>query len=145
MERNDFIKVCAGSCLGLVGLSLLLQGCAPEFVQAIYAEKRITISKSDFVVQKKNKQVNKKYVLVKPEDSNFPIIIYRREENDYSALLLQCSHLGSELSVSGQILSCPAHGSEFDNRGNVIQGPAEMALKSYTVTSDNENVYIHLV
>jgi cytochrome b6-f complex iron-sulfur subunit len=49
-----------------------------------------------------------------------------------------------ELNVNGDMLSCPAHGSEFNNKGAVLQGPAERPLKKFPVTTDNENIYIHI-
>ena len=30
------------------------------------------------------------------------------------------------------------------NRGEVVKGPADQKLKSYAVSSDAENIYIHL-
>jgi Rieske Fe-S protein len=106
---------------------------------------KITIDRKEFIKsEKKDKIKYRNYLVVKHEKLDFPVIVYRFEENDYGALLMRCSHQGSELSVNGDILSCPAHGSEFDNKGALLQGPAEESLKIFTTTTDETNIYVHL-
>lgn len=150
MTRQDFIKLCGASCLGLVGMTLLSESAmaAVNYVQQQDEEKEniITIDRNDFVKsEKKDKIKYRNYVVVKNEKMEYPIVVYRFDENDYSAVLMRCSHQGSELTVNGDILSCPAHGSEFDKNGIVLQGPAEESLKIFTVSSDENNIYIHTV
>jgi cytochrome b6-f complex iron-sulfur subunit len=65
-------------------------------------------------------------------------------EDDYSALLLQCTHKGCELQPQGNFLICPCHGSEFTNKGVVQNPPAEQNLKTFKTSTDNENIYIYL-
>ena len=146
MDRKEFLKVCGGSCLGLVGISLLSQSCAgTHYAQSTTNDDKLSILKNEFSVIKKNKPDHRKYVVVKNDNLAFPIIIYRQAENSYEAMLLKCTHQGIELNVNGDILTCSAHGSEFSNKGEVIQGPADQKLKSFPVTTDEKNIYIQLM
>jgi cytochrome b6-f complex iron-sulfur subunit len=65
-------------------------------------------------------------------------------EGVFTSALLKCTHQGCELNVGGGIYTCPCHGSEFTIKGEVLEGPADQNLKTYTTTSDNENIYIQL-
>ncbi|MFZ5553442.1 MAG: ubiquinol-cytochrome c reductase iron-sulfur subunit [Bacteroidota bacterium] len=143
MDRKEFLKTCGYSCLGLIGVSVFLDSCTTQkLIQAESVNNVIRITKTEFVDPKKNKPL--RYITVKTNSSDFPIIVYRFSENEYKALLLRCTHLGSELNVNGDLLTCPAHGSEFSNKGEIVQGPADKNLESYTITSDIKNIYIHL-
>jgi len=147
MNRNEFLKICGGTCLGLIGVSAGLQSCATQnLIQGNLKDNRLQISKSNFIKSKNDDQKIKyrKYILIKAEGMDFPIVVYRENDLNYSALLLRCTHQGNQLDVSGDILSCSAHGSEFDKHGNVIQGPAEKSLTSYIVRSDEKSIYIQL-
>ncbi|MFY9308646.1 MAG: Rieske (2Fe-2S) protein [Bacteroidia bacterium] len=144
MDRKEFIKNCGYSCLGLMGLSLLDSCTSVKYVQTGSENNQLKIARSEFIEVKKNKTQTRRYVIVKANALNFPIVLYRFTDTDFSALLLQCPHQGMELNVNGDLLSCSAHGSEFNNKGELIQGPAEQGLKKYKVTSDTQNIYIHL-
>ena len=147
MDRNEFIKICSGACLGLIGISVTMQSCATQnLIQVNLKDNRLQISKSEFIkIKKDNEKIKyRKFILVHTEKIEKPIVVYRESELLYTALLLSCTHQGNQLDVSGDILTCSAHGSEFDKNGNVIQGPADEKLTSYPVTSDNQNIYIQL-
>ena len=145
MERKDFILSCGYACLGILGFSSLLQSCSlGSFVLSQVEENRLTLSKSVFVMTNTKGTTYKKYIITKAEGIQYPIVIYRKAEDNYTALLLRCSHQGAELTVNGEIMTCSAHGSEFGIHGDVLQGPAEDRLRSFTVQSDAQNIYIHL-
>ncbi|MBA3680198.1 MAG: Rieske (2Fe-2S) protein [Bacteroidetes bacterium] len=146
MDRKEFLKVCGGSCLGLMGISLLNQSCTgTHYVQSVADKNQLPVPKTEFTEIKKNKTEFRKYIVVKSDKIEQPIIVYRKADNSYEALLLRCTHQGIELNVNGDILTCSAHGSEFSNKGEVIQGPADQKLKSFVVTNDEKNIYIQLV
>jgi cytochrome b6-f complex iron-sulfur subunit len=143
MERRTFVKQCGLVCFSLAGLSAFLSSCTSKHMLSPAEEGgEWIISKSNFVKEGKDTSKFKKYVLIKPNGENYPIVIYRFSDQQYRAFLLRCTHQGNELTVNGNIMSCPAHGSEFDTEGKVIQGPALQTLKTYSVRTDNENVYI---
>ena len=144
MNRKQFIKTCGIGCLGLTGISLL-QNCKPaKQVQAVTYNNQLQIDKKEFEISTKAKKKYRRSIVSKPEHSDFPIVIYRFSETEYTALLLRCTHQSSELNLNGDIMTCSAHGSEFNNRGEVLQGPAEQKLHAFKVTSDEFKIYIHL-
>ena len=146
MDRKEFIKTCGYACLGGTALVALLQSCASTnyFAQTAFEENRILIKKTEFLKTEKEKIAERKFVLVKTEKFGYPIGIYKINENEYSALLLQCTHKGCELQPHGNFLVCPCHGSEFTNKGVVQNPPAEQNLKTFKTSTDNENIYIYL-
>lgn len=143
MERRNFIKKCGLAGVVCFSLPLILESCGSiYYAQGILKDKLVQISKSDFIKLKDGTTTYRKYIVVKFEGADYPIIVYRYSETAYTALLLSCSHQSNELNVNGDILTCAAHGSEFSNKGEVLQGPAEERLKSFFVTSDEKNIYI---
>ena len=146
MERKDFIKTCGITCIGGGAISALLQGCASAnyFAQHSVTDNKIVIKKSEFTSTEKDKITQRKFVLIKSDKYNFPICIYKLSDDNYSALLLECTHKGCELRPQGEYLVCPCHGSEFSNTGAVQNPPAEESLQSFKTTTDNENIYVYL-
>lgn len=143
MNRKEFIGTCTLTCLGALGLSSLLQACSPaQYLQLKKEGDKLRLARRVFIRNEEGR--HRRYVLVKSEEFANPIIVYRFSEDDYSALLLRCTHQGAELSVNGDLLSCAAHGSEFGTRGEVVQGPADENLKSFKIETDRENIYIRL-
>lgn len=146
MERRDFIKQCGVTGISCLGLSLLIDSCQSiRHVTGIIIDNKIPLNKSEFIVQKNDKTSFRRYIIVRFEKSDYPIVLYRFSETDFKALLLSCTHQHNELNVNGDLISCPAHNSEFSNKGEVIQGPAEKPLKSFPVITDEKNIYIQLV
>lgn len=146
MDRKEFINICGYACLGGTVLATLLQSCASTtyFAQTSSEENKILIKKTEFINTEKEKIKEKKFVLVKSDKFGFPICVYKINESEYSALLLQCTHKGCELQPQGNFLVCPCHGSEFTNKGVVQNPPAEQNLKTFKTLTDNENIYIYL-
>lgn len=108
-------------------------------------DKVIQVSKKEFDIISKKKEVTKrKFMLVEMKGQSFPIYLYHAENEEYSAVLMKCTHQGNELNAHDGYLTCPAHGSEYDRNGKVTEGPAEKNLTAFRVTSDEQNVFIHL-
>ncbi len=145
MQRRNFIKQCGLVSISCVGLLTLVESCkSTHYVQATVTNQQLQINKSEFFYLKNGKEVFRKYIIIKIENLDYPIVVYRFSETNYSALLLRCTHQSNELNVNGDLLTCPAHGSEFGNKGEVVQGPADQKLKSFPVTIDNATIYIQL-
>ncbi len=145
MNRKEFIKTCSYACIATVGSSLFMEGCATSthMISVKVVDKLITIKKSEFLTGN-NKTPIRKFIIIQNAEYKFPICIYRINESEYSSLLMECTHNSCELQPQGTYLSCPCHGSEFNAKGEVQNPPAEKNLVSFTTTSDNENIYIHL-
>lgn len=146
MERRNFIKQCGTFGVSCLGLSVLLDSChSVQHITGVINNNRIQINRSEFIIQKDDKTSFRKYIIVRVETSEYPIVLYRFSETDFKALLLSCTHQGNELNVSGDLISCPAHNSEFNNEGEVIHGPADRSLKSFPILIDEKNIYIQLI
>ena len=146
MDRKEFIKTCGIACVSGAALATILQGCASTnyFAQNSSSGNQIIISKKEFSKTENDKEVQRKYILLKSDKFNFPICVYKIAEENYSALLMECSHKGCELQPHGAFLICPCHGSEFSNTGIVQNPPAEENLRTFQIKTDYENIYIQL-
>lgn len=143
MNRKDFIRQCGFACLGVT----LIGSCTiTKQAQTSIVDNKLQIPLNAFITSSDNGQPKyKRYIIARHESLNYPIVVYRNTTNDYTALLLRCSHQYNELNVNGELLSCSAHGSEFNTKGEVVTGPAEDKLRSFPITIDAQNLLIHLV
>lgn len=146
MDRKEFIKTCGFAFIGGTVIATFLQSCASAnyFAQSTFSNNQVVIKKSEFITMVKDKTVQRKYILLKTDKYDFPIGVYKHNEEEYSALLLKCTHKGCELNPQPDYLVCPCHGSEFTNKGIVQNPPAEQNLQTFKITTDNENIYVQL-
>lgn len=144
MKRRAFIKSACLTCAGSMGITWLLQACTSQKYITNYqlSHGKLVIKKSDFVIVKKEKVIYRKFLLLKTDSLEFPIVVYQIAENDYKTLSLKCTHQGCELTPYDTTMVCPCHGAEFNNKGEVTTGPADSNLISFQTTHDNENIYI---
>lgn len=115
-----------------------------HYATGIIEPNGLSVAKSEFIYLKKDVQMMREYIIVRNDKLEFPIYLYRFSDNEYSALLMKCTHQGNELQASGDHLHCSAHGSEFNNKGVVAQGPAENNLRSFKVNAENQSIFIDL-
>jgi Rieske Fe-S protein len=146
MNRTEFIKQCGFACLGAIGVSVIAQGCSgTRQINAALVDNKLVLPLSAFTLKGKAGATQyRRFVVLRNEQLNYPLVVYRDKEHEFTALLLRCSHQYNELNVNGELLTCPAHGSEFDTKGNIVNGPAEERLRSFPTSTDNENLYIQL-
>lgn len=144
MDRRKFTKACMICVTGSV-LVPIMSGCQSTYYTAGVVEPNgISILKSDFTYLKKDQLLQRAYIIVRNTALEFPIYLYKFSDEQYSAVLMKCSHQGNELSASGDHLHCSAHGSEFNNKGIVAQGPAEDNLRTFKVTPTGDKLFIDL-
>ena len=143
MKRRTFIRK---SCRALLILPLVtsLESCDSIYYVTNYKteNQKIVIPLSEFEMQKSEEIKYRKFILIKLDEQQFPICIFRISENEYTAALMECTHQGCELNVIGSIYACPCHGSEFSNRGKLLEGPAEYDLKTFQTITRNANLYV---
>ena len=145
MQRREFIKQGCVACLSVTVLSSLVSGCTPtKYISGKLGKDGIYIKEMDFEVVQKGGIAYTSFIIIRNEELKYPICVYRISDNEYSALWMKCTHQGAELQASGDVLQCPAHGSEFDNKGAVRKGPAGNALRTFTVTLENKEIFIDL-
>ena len=143
MKRRKFIKTCCYTAIVIPLLTTSLQSCdAIYYATSIKDTNHLIVKKSEFWHLKGDKKVHRSFILIKTEDMEYPICLYRVGEDEYSASLLLCTHRGCELNVGGGIYTCPCHGSEFSVTGKVLEGPADRDLKTFETEQDHENIYI---
>jgi len=144
MDRRKFTRTCM---LCVTGSALLpvLSGCQSTFyTNGVVEGNGISVLKSDFTYLKKDQPVQRDYIIVRNAALEFPIYVYKFSDEEYSAILMKCSHQGNELQAAGDHLHCPAHGSEFNNKGLVAHGPAEDNLRTFKVTPTGDKLFIDL-
>ena len=143
-ERREVLRLCMQLCVAGGSLALL-EACAPGrfFAMAEESNGKLAVRKSEFDPTPDGKP-GRSYVLVKPRGLGFPILLNKKADSTYDAVLLRCTHQGCEVGVEGQDLACPCHGSEFSLAGKVTRGPAQENLHSFETSEDNEYVYIPL-
>jgi Rieske Fe-S protein len=142
MERREFIKTCGFTCMGGTLLGSFLEGCSStRMIPGVLSGSDLVIPVSAFSLTDGK---HRNYVVVQNEQLRYPICLYRFGEDQYSAVLMRCTHQGTELQVFGDRLQCPAHGSEFNNKGVVQNGPADTNLRAFPVTVQNNQINISL-
>ena len=142
MDRTTFLKLMSSSCFALSGVPILLAGCTSVHrVNLIARDNKLTLPKSEFT---EDPAKPREVVLIRDASLAFPIALYRSATDEYIALWMECTHQGCEVNARPSYLVCPCHGSEYDAKGNVVKGPAEANLKAFNVSTDHENIHIHL-
>jgi Rieske Fe-S protein len=145
MNRKQFIKTCGFTCLGTSTFGFLLQSCTgSKIVTAQINGDNIIVPLTQFEQIKDRVKSYRRFLVIQNDQLKYPIYVYRFSEKEFTALYMQCSHQGNELTAYGDKLVCSAHGSEFDNKGNVTNSPADKPLKSFPVLLDSQNLKISL-
>jgi Rieske Fe-S protein len=145
MDRREFLKNSCTACLSATLLTSMLTSCAStKYINGAMGKDGITIDIDEFASRQNGNTTYRSFIIVRNEALQYPVCVYRVDENNYSALWMSCTHQGAELQASGDRLQCPAHGSEFDNKGNVKTGPADRSLRSFPVTVTNNQLFIDL-
>jgi Rieske Fe-S protein len=145
MDRRDFIRKTCTACLAATVASTLVSSCmSTQYVSGTLGRNGITIQKNDFRIRQNGGTAYSSFVIVRNEALQYPICVFRVNDDSFTALWMQCTHQGAELQASGDVLQCPAHGSEFNNQGEVRKGPAGRALRSFPVTISNNDIFIDL-
>jgi Rieske Fe-S protein len=145
MNRKEFIKACGLTCLNISLLTPILTGCSGiKTVSLAIKNDSLYVPLSEFEKTSGKQEKFFKYVIVENETLSYPICVYRLGKDNYTALLMKCTHLGNELTAHGTRLYCSAHGSEFDAEGQAVNGPATQSLHKFPVTIENQQLKISL-
>ena len=140
MDRKEFIIRC-----GVTAIGALLEGCgSTKYIAAEIEESSLVVPLGAFEYEKDGEKRFRRYIIAENDRLEYPICVYRLQEAQYYALLMRCTHQGTELRVFGDRLQCPAHGSEFSNTGEVKNGPADTALRGFPVNLEKERLKIDL-
>jgi len=140
MERRKFLTSSCRICLlGAAGFSLTqIVGCATT--ASVY---KTSITNGDLNVPM-NLFEKSSLQIVRPAGWYYDVAVQKNPDNSYTALLLQCTHQGNQLTPTGTGYHCSLHGSDFDKQGNVRKGPAEQPLHHFETTVNNDIVSVHV-
>jgi Rieske Fe-S protein len=145
MNRKEFLKTCGFSCLAGITTVSLLESCSSSLAMTKdIIGSDILLPIDDFEIKYNGKIKYKKYIIIQNERLKYPICVYRFDTENYTALLMECTHQGAELQVYGDKLQCSAHGSEFNNKGIVDDGPATSNLRNFPILIENNILKISL-
>lgn len=145
MDRRKFIRNSCTACLTATALGGILSSCtATKYISGTLGKDGLSVGLDEFEIKQKDKANHRSFIIIRNEALQYPICVYRLNENEYSALWMRCTHQGAELQASGDVLQCTAHGSEFDNKGTVKNGPADRNLRNFPVTVSNNQLFIDL-
>ena len=145
MNRRKFIKNSCTACLSATALVGVLSSCtSTRYISGTLGKDGLTVDANEFVTRQNGKTAYRSFIIVRNETLQYPICVYRFNDNEYSALWMRCTHQGTELQASGDYLHCTAHGSEFNNKGTVKNGPADRNLRNFPVTVSNNQIFIDL-
>ena len=140
MERRNFLKNTCSLCLiGFTGASLIeLASCtAPSNIYSTSVlNNLITVPVKLFE--------NSNLQIVRPKELLYDIAINKNAENNFSAMLLQCTHQDNQLTVYPNGYQCSLHGSQFNTEGKVVKGPASKPLKNLSIIQEGTNLLIHI-
>jgi len=145
MDRREFIKNSCTACLSATVIGTAVSSCtATRYISGTLGKDGLFLDTNEFVTKQNGKTVYRSFVIIRNDALQYPVCVYRLNDNEYSALWMRCTHQGTELQASGDRLQCTAHGSEFDNKGSVKTGPADSSLRSFPVAVSNNQLFIDM-
>ena len=145
MDRREFITNSCTACLSVTVIGAMLPSCTPtKYISGALGKDGLFVDVNEFHTTQNGKAAYRSFIIVRNEALQYPVCVYRFDDNEYSALWMSCTHQGTELQASGDRLQCNAHGSEFDNKGAVKTGPADRSLRSFPVTISNNQLFIDM-
>ena len=131
INRHEFIKLAGQGLLalsGILGFGMLVRFLGYQSEVDTQTEFDLGLA-SDYPVGTRTHFLNIPAVLI-------------HNDTGFSALSLECTHLGCTLEQNKENYSCPCHGSHFDESGVVLQGPAVKGLAHLSVEQDDRG---HLI
>ncbi len=141
MNRRNFLRNSCQFCLaGTAALALAeLSACSPAGYKAIRADivdNQVQVPLSSFD--------HAPFQVISPRKYSYEIAVHKNADQSYSALLMRCTHMDNQLTVTGNGFYCNLHGSTFDQQGNIKKGPAERKLKELKTAISQSNLVIYL-
>jgi len=85
---------------------------------------------------------NERLKIIRTNKIDFDILLIKKPEQKYTALLMKCSHLDNALVANTSGLTCNLHGSKFNFNGDVLTGPALSALTQFKTNTINQFIQI---
>ena len=135
--RRDFIKNSCVACMGLSAFAPILASCGTtqSVVKPTLVQYFLSVPLAQFA--------NTPTAILRHHQLEYDILVVK-QENEFTALQMRCTHNDIALTFSGKKLICQAHGSEFDLKGQVTKAPAAANLHTYRTSVKDSQLIIHL-
>ncbi|PZF70799.1 Rieske (2Fe-2S) protein [Taibaiella soli] len=141
MERREFVKASCKLCLlGAAGLMLpgmintAKAGNDKYYKTKVNDQNQLEIPLSLF------DETTLQIVRVKGWD--YDLAVHKKEDGTFAAMLMKCTHMDNQLSITGSGFTCSMHGSQYDKDGKVVKGPAETPLLQYKAIINQNTIII---
>jgi len=138
MDRRKFIKNTCAFCVGASSIGAVLTSCSVQ--KNIYK----TIAQNNIISIPLSEFIDKNHLIVRATTLNYDIFTYKINENNYTALLMKCTHRDSPVQYSSGGLVCNEHGSRFGFDGVVTKAPATESLKQLEVSTNETHINIKI-
>ncbi len=135
MDRRRFLRTACQACAALAVAPAVasLESCSSGKALAV-DNGTLNIPLSD--LSKSGTTV------VRAQGLSARLMVVRRDDGTYTALLLNCPHKNGPVKEKGGVLTCDWHGSTFDRDGKVTKGPSKQDLKRYPVTVEGDQLRV---
>ena len=136
-DRRSFLKVLlSGGLTGFAAITIY------PILSFLNPPKQTEVEVNSVVVGKVDD--------IKPGDSkiirfgNKPVIIIRRDENNFTALSATCTHLDCTVQYKKdeKIIWCACHNGKYDLYGKNVSGPPPRPLDKFNVAIKNDELIV---
>ena len=140
MERRKFLESACKACL-FAGAGLLiseLTACSPSsnVTKLPILGNTVRLPLTGFA--------NGSLQIVQPSGWLYNIAVRKTGTDQFEALLMECTHQQNQLIANPNGFKCNLHGSQFNLEGRVVKGPADLPLKKYKTSIDQDQLVIQL-
>ena len=121
MDRRDFTKKTLLTGCSLLTGSMLISSCTTT--KSIQSQ----ISENNTIQIKLAELSERNLLIVKIPELESSILLIKNND-EWKAVHMECTHIQCELALKKDLLVCPCHGSTFTTTGKVLTGPAHLDL-----------------
>lgn len=143
MQRRTFLKASCSFCLLAATGSML--SALPALAGAKNKVFKTTLNDNNQAEIPLSLFEESTLQFVRIKGTYYDIALHKEEDGTYTALLMKCTHMDNQLTITGEGFRCSQHGSEFDKTGAVTKGPAEVPLTTYPTTVNETSVLITIL
>lgn len=119
--------------------SSLLESCAStglSVFKTTATDGKISVPLSDFDTMSSK--------LLRVNNYDYDIILQKRPDSSFLAMVLKCTHAGQPLTKAGSGYYCTLHGSKFSSEGKVEKGPASIPMPHLETALVANNIIVTL-
>ena len=88
--------------------------------------------------------MERNYIIARSNKLDYDIFIHKTLKDEYSAVMMRCSHRDAPLQYTSGGLVCNEHGSRFAYDGVVTKEPATSPLVKFPLTINQTHIIINI-